>query len=180
MNAAVAAGDGDDRQHAVAALGGRQRRGQRARAADLDLRDLAGVHHRRLGGVQRAVEGLRVAAAGDLLHRRVGAPAHRRAPAGGADAVDRRLHDDLEHADAVQAARERLAHAADRLLQAPALALRRSSSRASSWRAIELNSLPSAANSSLPSAGTLDAEVAAAEALRGGAAAAGPRPAASG
>ena len=35
-----------------------------------------------------------------------------------------------------------------------ARSVRRSSRRASSWRAIELNSLPSAANSSLPSAGT--------------------------
>ena len=68
------------------------------------------------------MEGLGLAGAGDLLHRRVGPPAHRGAPAGGADAVDRGLHDDLEHADAVQPARERLADAADRLLQAPALA----------------------------------------------------------
>src|SRR3954447_22757270 len=34
--AAVAAGHGDDRQHAVAALGGRQRRRERRRSADLD------------------------------------------------------------------------------------------------------------------------------------------------
>ena len=70
-------------------------------------------------------------------------------------------------ADAVEALGERLADAADRLAAGARARAASSSSRASSWRAIELNSLPSAANSSLPSVGHLDREVAAAERARG-------------
>src|SRR3954470_9932750 len=47
----------------------------------------------------------------------------RRPPAGGLDAVDGRLDDDLEQADAVEALGEGLADAADRLGQARAFAL---------------------------------------------------------
>ena len=51
------------------------------------------------------------------------AAADRGSPAGGLDAVDRGLHDDLEQPDAVEALGERLADAADRLGQARPLAL---------------------------------------------------------
>ena len=119
---AVAARDGDDADHLVAVLGGAERRGQRARAADLDLGDLAGVDDRRLGGVQRAPERLRLAGAGDLLEAVLGV-AHRGAAGRGADAVDGGLHDDLQQPDAVEAGGERLADAADRLLEPRALAL---------------------------------------------------------
>ena len=61
--AAVAARDGDDADAAVAAQRGRERAG----AGELDLRDLAGVEGRRLGGVQDALVGGRVAGDGDLL-----------------------------------------------------------------------------------------------------------------
>ena len=118
----VPAGHRDDADHLVAALRRPQRSGQRARAADLDLGDLAGIDHRRLGGVQRAPERLGLAAARDLLQPVVG-PAHRRAAGRGVDALDRRLHDDLQHAHAVQPRGDRLADAADRLLQPLALEL---------------------------------------------------------
>src|SRR5262249_50802199 len=49
------------------------------------------------------------------------ARAHHRAPARASDTVDGGLHDDLEHALAVEAARERLADAADRFLESSAL-----------------------------------------------------------
>ena len=62
----VLARDGDDADDAAALLRRAERRGERAGAAELDLRHLAGVDHRRLGGVQRAGEGLRLAGAGDL------------------------------------------------------------------------------------------------------------------
>ena len=119
---AVAARHRDDADHLVAVLGRAERRGERAGAADLDLGDLAGVDDRRLGGVQRAPEGLRLARARDLLQAVLGV-AHRRAAGRGADAVDRGLHHDLQQPDAVEAGGERLADAADRLLQPRALAL---------------------------------------------------------
>ena len=72
---------------------------------------------------RRALERLRLAGAGHLLEAAVGPSRMRRAAADGADAVDRRLHHDLQQPDAVEAGRERLADAPDRLLQPRALAL---------------------------------------------------------
>ena len=68
-------------------------------------------------------EAIDVALAGDLLEAPGRSRAQRGAAGVGADAVDRRLHDDLEHGVAVEALGERLADAADRLAQARALEL---------------------------------------------------------
>ena len=64
-----------------------------------------------------------VALPGDLLEAPVGLRAQRRAPGVGADAVDRRLHRDLEQGAALERLAERLADALDRLAQPLALEL---------------------------------------------------------
>ncbi len=79
--------------------------------------------------------------------------ADRRAAGVGADAVDGGRDGDLEQRLAVEVRAERLADAAQRVLQARALQAQLLE-RARSWTDIALNSSPSSANSSLPTVGT--------------------------
>ena len=125
---------------------------------ELGLHDLLRVERGGLGGRDGVAEALDVALAGDLLEAPGRPGAQRRAAGVGADAVDRGLHDDLEHGVAVEALGERLADAADRLAQARALELELLEPSSRARRAIVLNSVPSAANSSLPSVGTSTAK----------------------
>ena len=165
--AAVAAGDGDDRQHAVAALGGAQRRGERATRR----RSGSPRPRRRPSPPPRR----RAARAGRPRARRCGRPppsARRRVGASSRARTRRRRRRprSARRSRARRRGRGRGRTTRRRAGSPPAGARARvcsSSSRASSSRAIELNSLPSAANSSLPSVGHRDAEVAAAEPLRG-------------
>ena len=121
--AAVAAGDGDDADRPPPSSPPPSGAASALAPAELDLGDLPRVERRRLGRVQRAVVGLRIARERDLAQPLLARAADRGAPAGGADAVDRRLDDDLQQAHPVQALGERLADPADRLLQPRALAL---------------------------------------------------------
>ena len=90
--AARCAADRDDAGHRAGALARRvQRVGQRADAVDAStLARLAGLEqHLRLGRARRAAaSAVELPGRGDLLERPVGGPAHRRAAAVGADAVD--------------------------------------------------------------------------------------------
>ena len=121
----------------------------------LDLRDLAGVHHGRLGGVQRAVVGLGLAACGrppPSARRRAGASSRARRRR------RRRRPRSARRSRARRRGRGRARTTRPRGGSPPAggrAPCAGPPARASSWRAIELNSLPSAANSSLPSAGTV-------------------------
>ena len=93
-NGRAGAGDRDHAEHALLGLRRVQRARERVRAGDLGLRRLAGLQRGRLGRLHGRHVGGHVAGARGLRQRAVGALAHHHAPAFGADAVDRRLHDD--------------------------------------------------------------------------------------
>ena len=96
---------------------------EREGVGDLGLDRRPGVERRRLGRADGVAIAVHVALPGDLLEAPVGLRAQRGAPGVGADAVDGRLHRDLEQRAALERLAERLADALDRLAQALALEL---------------------------------------------------------
>ena len=155
-------GDRDHAEHAVLGLGRRERARERVRARDLRLGGVAGLDR---GGLGRGHGG----DVASTLPARAASASVPLAPL----RMTTRPHSAPTPSTAVWTT---IPSSASRSSPLPSDSPTRrtvscsrarsscsSSRRVSSWRAIELNSLPSAANSSLPSVGTCDREVALAD-----------------